>query len=38
MMLPINVKPVFVQLVHSAPYEGPCRVGRKEDLDPEMER
>jgi hypothetical protein len=34
----IRVKPVFAQLLHSAPYEGPCRVGRKEDLTPEAER
>ena len=33
-----RVKPVFVQLLHSGAYEGPCRVGRKEDLDPEKER
>ena len=34
----VNVKPVFAQLVHSGPYEGPCRVGREEDLTPETER
>lgn len=34
----VNVKPVFAQLVHSGPYEGPCRVGREEDLTPEAER
>ncbi len=34
----VVVKPVFVQLLHSGAYEGPCRVGRKEDLDPENER
>jgi len=36
----VGVKPVFVQLIHSGAYEGPCRVGRKEDLDPakEMQR
>jgi L-fucose isomerase-like protein len=34
----VNVKPVFAQLVHSGPYEGPCRVGREEDLAPEAER
>ena len=33
----VNVKPVFTQLVHSGPYEGPCRVGRAEDLAPEAE-
>ena len=41
-MLPINakvnVKPVFVQLVHSSSYEGPCRVGKREDLAPEAEK
>lgn len=36
--LKVGVKPVFVQLVHSGPYEGPCRVGRREDLEPEAER
>ena len=34
----VRVKPVFVQLLHSGAYEGPCRVGRKEDLEPENER
>ena len=34
----VNVKPVFAQLVHSGTYEGPCRVGREEDLAPEAER
>jgi len=34
----VNVQPVFVQLIHSGAYEGPCRVGRKEDLAPETER
>ena len=33
----VAVKPVFVQLLHSGAYEGPCRVGRKEDLDPDKE-
>jgi len=36
--LKVGVKPVFVQLLHSAAYEGPCRVGRQEDLDPEKEK
>lgn len=40
-MLPINVKvnvmPVFAQLIHSGSYEGPCRVGVKDDLSPESE-
>jgi len=34
----VKIKPVFAQLVHSAAYEGPCRVGRKEDLTPEADR
>ena len=38
MDLEVGVKPVFVQLLHSGAYEGPCRVGSKEDLDPEREK
>lgn len=34
----VNVKPVFAQLIHSGSYEGPCRVGREEDLTPEADR
>ncbi len=34
----IYVKPVFVNLVHSAAYEGPCRVGDKTKMEPEEER
>ncbi|MCD6169738.1 MAG: hypothetical protein J7J76_04195 [Candidatus Latescibacteria bacterium] len=34
----VGVKPVFVQLVHSGPYEGPCRVGARKSLEPETER
>jgi len=34
----VGVKPVFVELLHSGAYEGPCRVGSKEDLDPEKEK
>jgi len=34
----IGVKPVFAQLLHSGAYEGPCRVGSKEYLDPEREK
>jgi len=34
----VGVKPVFVELIHSGAYEGPCRVGSKEDLDPANER
>ncbi len=36
--LRVFVKPVFAQLIHSAAYEGPCRVGDKETLSPETER
>jgi len=35
--LRVGVKPVFVELVHSGAYEGPCRVGSSEDLDPAKE-
>ena len=38
MDLKIGVKPVFVQLIHSAAYEGPCRVGDKTQMDPETEK
>ncbi|RKY00419.1 hypothetical protein DRP77_11515 [Candidatus Poribacteria bacterium] len=38
MDLKVGVKPVFVQLIHSGPYEGPCRVGDRESLDPEAEK
>jgi hypothetical protein len=34
----VNVQPVFVQLIHSGSYEGPCRVGKQKDLAPETER
>ena len=34
----VGVKPVFAQLVHSAAWEGPCRVGDREELTPEAER
>ena len=34
----VNIKPVFFQLVHHAAYEGPCRVGRRKDLEPEAEK
>jgi len=34
----VCVKPVFVNLVHSAAYEGPCRVGQPEHLTPEADR
>jgi L-fucose isomerase-like protein len=34
----VNVKPVFVSLVHSDAYEGPCRVGKREELTPDADR
>ena len=34
----VNVKPVFVNLVHSEAYEGPCRVGKPETLTPDSDR
>ena len=34
----VKIKPVFIQFVHSAAYEGPCRVGKREDLTPEADR
>lgn len=34
----VGVKPVFMELIHSSAYEGPCRVGEKEALDPKQER
>lgn len=33
----INIKPVFSNLVHTAVWEGPCRVGPAEELDPKYE-
>jgi len=33
----INVKPVFSNMVHTGIWEGPCRVGTKEELDPIFE-
>jgi len=33
----VGVKPVFAQLIHSAAWEGPCRVGDREELTPEAE-
>ena len=33
----VNVKPVFSNVVHTAIWEGPCRVGQPERLDPEYE-
>jgi L-fucose isomerase-like protein len=33
----VNIKPVFFQLIHHAAYEGPCRVGKRENLEPQAE-
>ena len=33
----VNLKPVFSNMVHSDIWEGPCRVGLKEELDPRYE-
>ena len=33
----INVKPVFIQLIHHEVYEGPCRFGKLETLTPESD-
>jgi L-fucose isomerase-like protein len=33
----IKIKPVYPVMTHSGAYEGPCRVGKKEDLTPEAE-
>ena len=34
----INVKPIFSNVVHTAIWEGPCRVGTVEELSPEYEQ
>ena len=34
----INIKPIFANRTHTAFWEGPCRVGRPEELSPEYER
>ncbi len=34
----VKGKPVYIQLVHTAAYEGPCRVGAKENLTPEADK
>jgi len=34
----VRIKPVFLQLIHSAAYEGPCRVGELASLTPETDR
>ena len=33
----VNVKPVFSNVVHSAIWEGPCRVGEEKTLSPTYE-
>lgn len=33
----VNVKPIFSNVVHTAVWEGPCRVGTEEELSPEYE-
>ena len=33
----VNVQPIFSNVVHTAVWEGPCRVGRPEILSPEYE-
>jgi L-fucose isomerase-like protein len=37
MDIKINVKPVFSNMVHSGVWEGPCRVGRPDELEPSYE-
>jgi hypothetical protein len=34
----VNVKPVFSNMIHTGIWEGPCRVGTKEELDPVYEK
>jgi len=34
----IKIKPIYIQLIHSSAYEGPCRVGKKENLTQEADR
>ena len=34
----LNVKPVFIQLVHTTPLEGPCQPGSKEEMGADVER
>jgi predicted RNA binding protein with dsRBD fold (UPF0201 family) len=33
----VNVKPIFSHLVHSGVWEGPCRIGKSEQLEPSYE-
>ncbi|MBN2395550.1 MAG: hypothetical protein JXC36_03685 [Candidatus Atribacteria bacterium] len=37
MDMKVNVKPIFSHLVHSGVWEGPCRVGKPEELEPSYE-
>lgn len=34
----LNIKPIFSNVVHTAIWEGPCRVGTLEELSPDFER
>lgn len=34
----LNVKPIYIHLIHSDSYEGPCRIGESEQLTPEYEQ
>jgi hypothetical protein len=34
----LNVKPMAGYLIHTGFWEGPCRAGKREDLDPEAEK
>ena len=34
----VCIKPVYVNLVHASAYEGPCRVGQRENLMPEADQ
>lgn len=34
----VNVKPIFSNVVHTGIWEGPCRVGTREELAPEYEK
>ena len=33
----VNVKPVFSNMIHTGSWEGPCRVGQPEELEPSYE-
>ena len=34
----LNVKQIYIHLIHSASYEGPCRIGKSEQLTPEYDQ